>query len=103
MLQALLHFAQNCPINQPSNVLCAPIPATGAGNSQIHTIVNIFFGIAGAVALLVITMSGFRYVLSHGTPQQVSQARDGIIYSLIGLIVIISAFAIVNFVVFKLR
>lgn len=102
MMRLLSYFAQTCP-TAPSNVICAPIPTTGAGNTQIHTIVNLFLGIAGAVALLVITMAGFRYVLSRGNPQQVSQARDGIIYSVIGLIVIMSAFIIVNFVVFKLR
>lgn len=103
MYSLLLRFAQTCPINQPSNNLCVPLPQPGAGTPQIHIIVNLALGIAGAVALLVITMAGFRYVTSRGNPQQVTQARDAIIYALIGLVVLMSAFLIVNLVVFKLR
>lgn len=90
----LIHFAQN---------LNVPLPGTGAGTAQIRTIVNILLSISGAVALLVITMAGFRYVTSRGNPSQTAQARDAILYSLIGLVVLMSAFLIVNFVVFKLR
>ncbi|HEX7963768.1 MAG TPA: pilin [Candidatus Saccharimonadales bacterium] len=94
MNNLLIFFAQN---------LNVPIPGTGASTPQIRTIINIVLSIAGAVALLVITMAGFRYVTSRGNPSQVQQARDAIIYSLIGLVVMMSAFLIVNFVVFKLR
>lgn len=87
-------FAQN---------LNVPLPNTAAGTSQIRTIINLILSIAGAVAVLVITMAGFRYVTSRGNPQQVAQARDAILYSVIGLVVMISAFVIVNFVVFKLK
>jgi hypothetical protein len=90
----LIHFAQN---------LNVPLPGTGAGTAQIRTIVNILLSISGAVALLVITMAGFRYVTSRGNPSQTAQARDAILYSLIGLVVLMSAFLIVNFVVFKLK
>ena len=94
LLYATLYFAQN---------LNVPLPGTGAGTSQIKIIVNLFLSIAGAVALLTVTMAGFRYVTSRGNPQQTAQARDAIIYSVIGLIVMMSAFIIVNFVVFKLK
>lgn len=97
MHDVLLHFtnfAQN---------LNVPLPGAGAGTAQLRTIVNIILSISGAVALLVITMAGFRYVTSRGNPSQTAQARDAILYSLIGLVVLMSAFIIVNFVVFKLN
>ncbi|HSX34596.1 MAG TPA: pilin [Candidatus Saccharimonadales bacterium] len=90
----LIHFAQN---------LNVPLPGTAAGTAQIRTIVNVLLSVSGAVALLVITMAGFRYITSRGNPSQTAQARDAILYSLIGLVVIMSAFVIVNFVVFKLK
>jgi hypothetical protein len=94
MYNLLVHFAQNVTV---------PLPTTAAGSAQIKQFVNLLLAISGAVALLVITMAGFRFVSSRGNPQQVSQARDAIIYSCIGLVVIMSAFVIVNFVVFKLK
>jgi hypothetical protein len=87
-------FAQN---------LNVPLPNAGTDSAQIRTIINIVLGVAGAVALLVITMAGFRFITSRGNPQQVAQARDAILYSLIGLVTMMSAFLIINFVVFKLR
>jgi len=94
MYHLLNYFAQN---------LNVPIPNPAADTAHIKAIINIFLSVAGAVALLVITIAGFRYAASRGTPGAVTQARDAIIYSLIGLVIIISAFAIVNFVVFQLK
>lgn len=75
------------------------LPTPTADSSAIGTILGIAFGIIGALALLMITVSGLRYVLSAGNPQKTAQARDGIIYSLVGLTVAITAEAIVHFVV----
>jgi hypothetical protein len=94
MHELLSHVAQNITVN---------LPQPGAGGGQIRLVINVLLSISGAVALLVITMAGFRFVTSRGSPQQVAQARDAIVYSLIGLVVIMSAFMIVNFVVFKIR
>lgn len=94
MHHLLTYFAQNVNL---------PIPNPAADNAHIKTFINIFLSIAGAVALLVITIAGFRYVSSRGTPGSVTQARDAIVYALTGLVIIMSAFAIVNFVVFQLK
>jgi hypothetical protein len=50
----------------------------------------------------MITISGLRYVLSAGDPQKITQARNSIIYSLVGLAVAIAAEAIVHLVLGKL-
>jgi multisubunit Na+/H+ antiporter MnhB subunit len=55
--------------------------------------------ITGAIAVLIIVIAGFRYIVSQGNPNEVTTSRNAIIYSLVGLIVIIAAYAIVNFVV----
>lgn len=77
----------------------APVPKTPAGSDQLQAIVNTILAVAGAIAVLIIVVAGFRLITSQGDPGAVTTARNAIIYSLIGLAVIMFAFAIVNFVV----
>lgn len=65
----------------------------------IQNIVNVLLFIAGAIAVVMIILGGIRYVTSNGAQDQVKAAKDTILYSVIGLIVALLAFAIVNFVV----
>ena len=75
----------------------------GATNSDtVRTIINIVLGIAGALALLMLVISGIRYILSSGDPNNIAKAKDGIIYALIGLLVALVAEAIVSFVAVRL-
>ena len=74
------------------------LPELGAGDAQIQTILQIFFGILAVGALLVIVLSGFNYVTAAGDPGAMSKAKNRIIYASIGLIVAMAAFSIVAFV-----
>ncbi len=75
---------------------------TSNNGTTIPDILNVAFGIAGALAFLMIVISGLRYVLAAGDPEKISKAKNGIIYSLVGLLIAISAEAIVSFVVNRL-
>ena len=75
---------------------------TRANNNSIEIIIRIVLAIAGALALLIITLSGFRYITSAGDPQKMSKAKNGIVYALIGLVIAILAQSLVAFVVTKL-
>lgn len=81
----------------------SPLPNNGknvdAPSNALSTILEIVFGIIGAVALLIIVISGLRYIVSAGDPGQMSQAKKSIIYAVIGLAVALSGFSIVSFVV----
>jgi amino acid transporter len=68
----------------------------------IANIINILLFVIGAVAVIMIIIGGIRYVTSNGDQAQVKGAKDTILYSIIGLVVAILAYAIVNFVVLKL-
>jgi len=70
-----------------------------AGTDDLQTVLAIVFGIVGALALLVIVISGFRYVLAAGDPQKMSKAKNGIVYAIVGLAIAITAQAIIAFVV----
>ena len=74
------------------------VPQTDLTAGSVHTILQIVFGIGGGVALLIIAIAGFNFVMSAGDPQKASKARSSIIYSLVGLVVCILAFSIVTFV-----
>jgi uncharacterized membrane protein YuzA (DUF378 family) len=79
-----------------------PLPGHGAkfaSGSEVQTILSIVFTIIGAIALLIITIAGFSYITSAGDPQKAANAKNAIIYALVGLAVAISAEAIVTFVV----
>lgn len=92
----LLYLAQTVTID-PGN-LNIPQEELPDNSSAVQNGLNIFLGIAAAVALLIIVISALRLVISRGNAQDVQKARDAIIYATIGLIVTMVAFAIVNFV-----
>ncbi len=75
------------------------IPKGAADDSVLKEGLQILFGIAGSVAVLIIAISAFRIVISRGNAQDISKARDAIIYASIGLVVCLAAFMIVTFVV----
>lgn len=81
----------------------SPLPFNGGtkdyANDAWNNGLTITFGIFGVAAILMIVINGFLYVTSSGDPQKMAQARMGLLYSIIGLIVIVFAAAIVTFAV----
>lgn len=67
-------------------------------NNIVADGVNLFLYIIGIVAVVMIIFGGFQYLTSAGDPQKAGKARNTILYSVIGLLVAVFAFAIVNFV-----
>ncbi len=74
-----------------------PTELTGT-TGVITSIVNLLLFVAGAVAVVMIIIGGIRYVTSNGDQAHVKAAKDTIMYSIIGLVVAILAYAIVGFV-----
>lgn len=74
---------------------------TGAVSFEenFKTITNTILYILGAVAVLMIIIGGVRYVVSGGDSSAVSGAKNTILYAVIGLVVAMLAFAIVNFII----
>jgi hypothetical protein len=69
------------------------------GNTNIEPLLQIVFGLGGVIALIVIVIAAFQYVVSQGDPGTTAKARNAIIYAFIGLAVCVFAFTIVTFVV----
>lgn len=71
-------------------------------NGTITTIINVFSIVVGIVAVIMIIIGGFRYITSNGDSNNVSAAKNTIIYAIIGLVIVAFAQFIVQFVLNKL-
>lgn len=80
-----------------SDVSAGSLPQPQANQGEVSAILGIAFGIIGALALLMVTVSGLRYITSAGNPEKTAKAKSGIVYALVGLAIAISAEAIVAF------
>ncbi|MDD4694985.1 MAG: Ig-like domain-containing protein [Patescibacteria group bacterium] len=64
----------------------------------VGTIIQIFLGLLGLIALILILYGGFVWMTSAGNEEKISQAKKIIISATIGLIIIFASYAIVSFV-----
>ena len=64
----------------------------------IQDIINVVLSFMGILAVISVVYGGVNYVLSQGDAGKVKRGKDAIIYGVVGLIVALSAYAIVNFV-----
>lgn len=82
------------------------VNTVGDGNDtlvgNITNILNGIIGILGLVCVVVIIIGGVNYMTSSGEAAKVKKAKDTILYGLIGLVVCILAFALVNFVIINI-
>jgi glucose uptake protein GlcU len=65
---------------------------------MIKTVINTLLYILGIIAVVMIIIGGLRYVTSSGDASHVKAAKDTILYSIVGLVVAILAYTIVNYV-----
>ncbi len=73
--------------------------ARGGLIPSVLNIVNGLLVVAGIAASIYLVMGGIRYITSQGEEDQTEQAKNTILYALIGLIVIGLSAAIVNFII----
>jgi hypothetical protein len=64
----------------------------------IRSVIKILAGLAGLVATGFFVAGGFSYIASTGHPQKLDKAKHTILYSAVGLSVVIAAFVISNIV-----
>jgi hypothetical protein len=65
----------------------------------VRNVLNVVFFVIGLISVFILIYGGIRYILAQGLAAELSQAQHTIIYGVIGLIVSLSAWALVNFVV----
>ena len=65
----------------------------------ISVITNTILFVAGIAAVIAIVLGGIKYASANGEAQKITSAKNTIMYSVIGLIITIMAWGIVQFVV----
>lgn len=94
MSRFMTFLAQTVNVN-PNDV---GIPVVKAEN-LLPGILNTVYWIAGVTAVIVIVIAGIFYSISQGDASSIKRAKEAIIYSVVGLVVIMVAFIITNFVI----
>ena len=75
------------------------MPAELVGVNGVFTqISNTILYVVGVISVIMLVWGGLRYILSGGDNKKVTDAKNTILYAIIGLIIAVLAFAIVNFV-----
>lgn len=62
-------------------------------------VTNTILYIVGIVAVIMLIIGGIKYVISGGDSKKVTDAKNTVLYAIIGLVIAFLAFAIVNFVI----
>ncbi len=85
--------------NYESNVQAV----TGLGNADPRemagSVINIMLGFLGIIALVIILLGGFKWMTAAGNEDKVAEAKKLIGAGIIGLVVILAAYAIAQFVI----
>jgi len=108
-----LVFTTVLPISQPTFALTMAEGASVAKSPEqapslfdpgglFQQISNVALFLLGAVSVLMLIYGGVRYTISGGETASVTAAKNTILYAVVGIIVALLAYAIVNFVISSL-
>ena len=79
---------------------CDGCPADLFGDTGVFKqVTNTILYIVGIVAVIMLIIGGIKYVISGGDSKKVTDAKNTVLYAIIGLVIAFLAFAIVNFVI----
>ncbi len=103
MDKVLSLFAAGNKVEPTTDPGTTGVNTTGSGSEDlvgsVTGILNAIIGVLGLVCVVVMIIGGVNYMTSSGDAGKVKKAKDTILYGLIGLVVCVLAFAIVNFVI----
>ncbi len=103
---AALPAANPAYAESASNLINNGIIATnlnGGNNLEgtVTNVINVVLYVVGILAVVMVIIGGVKYTTSGGDQAAVTSAKNTILYGIIGLVIAILAYAIVNFVVRK--
>lgn len=98
-------YAFKC-VNDSGTIIDATDMSQCAGGSTnktnlmgtLNTVINVVLAVVGFVAVIMIILGGISFITSQGDSSKVTKARNTILYGVIGLVIALLAYAIVNFV-----
>ena len=68
-------------------------------NTLAQNVIGVLFFAVGTIAVIMIIVGGLKYVTANGDSSKITSAKNTILYSVVGLIVALSAYAIVRYVI----
>ena len=83
------------PNDQPS-LIASQTGGQGDLREFVKTVLNFILGFLGFICVLFVVYSGFLYVTSQGEDEATGKAKKIITNAVIGIIIILASFAIVN-------
>lgn len=75
---------------------------SGDVRQTVARIINVALGFLGIIAVVIVLLGGFKYMIAGGNEEKTTEARKLIVSGIIGLAIILSAWAITSFVISRL-
>ena len=98
-----------CVGNASDSSVCRDAGNDGANDNPLYgpngimtVAINLVSLIIGIAAVIVIILAGLKYITSGSNPQEVTKAREMVLYAIVGLIIAALAQALVRFILSKL-
>lgn len=66
--------------------------------SDVNKIINVVTGVLGVVAVAVVIYGGFLFLTAQGDPGKIKKGKDSITWGIIGLVIALLSWSIINFV-----
>lgn len=82
--------SQFVPATKPSN-----LPQSSDFGILLTKVLNYFIGLVGLIAVVMLIISGFRYLTAGGNEDATEKAKQGILYAIVGIIVVVISFALI--------
>lgn len=73
-----------------------PTDKSGSVTSLITSIITLITTVAAALAVIYLIYSGIIYITAAGNPDNAKKGQQGVINAVIGIIIIIAAYYIIN-------
>lgn len=70
--------------------------------AKIAAVINILLGFAGVIAAILIIVAGTRWIMAGGNEEEITKAKNTIKSAVMGILIVLAAYVIVNFVVSEL-
>ena len=83
-------------VKTPSN-----LPQNKLDGTTLNNVLTVVFALAGAVAVAFIVYGGIKFIISQGEAGEIKKARDTILYAVIGLVVVVSSYFLISYVIGK--
>lgn len=95
----ILSIGATAIVNFVFNKIITSDVATLTSEAVINNILNTIYFVSGVIAVVMIIVAGFHYVTSAGDSAKITKAKNTITYAVVGIVVILLAFAITWFVI----